>query len=82
MTSVECLVEGGEGHHVNRVAETVDTCVKAARCLLSYEKKMKLIQFVNSNLKRPLGRLISNFFIHVLCHDCYVRYRIYLERLL
>jgi hypothetical protein len=43
MTSVECLVEGGEGHHVNRVAETVDTCVKAARCLLSYEKKMKLI---------------------------------------
>jgi len=26
-----------------------------------------VIQFVNSNLKRPLGRLI--FFIHVLCHN-------------
>jgi hypothetical protein len=28
---------------------------------------IEMIQFVNSNLKRPLGRLI--FFTHVLCHN-------------
>ena len=40
-----------------------------------------LIQFVNSNLKRPLGRLI--FFIHVLCHNLAVLCTIQdLERLL